>query len=286
MAYNTISVGISSGTNGFSAVFNEDWKNAAESVYDLGQHLGPNLVANSSPLPVPSSSMSSVTPVAASAAALLIQKGHDDANLSTDPAVQSFTNRAGLLIRNAERSEVIKAIMMAGAIRYGRYTSYDGSLQYLPTYREHSSWEDTNGLDKRTGAGQVNIRNSYYIIAAGEQNSSEDGGGQGAIPGSGGSQQGFDYDPHFGGLNSTNNAATYVLPTSATPRLLTASLVWNITVVGDTQQNPGVFDGATSMNDLKLSVIDTTTTPTVVASSDSAIENTENIWFVLQANRA
>ena len=286
MAYNTISVGISAGTNGLANVFYGPWKDAAENVYNQNQHLGPTLVADSTPLPDPSSSMSSVTPVAASVAVLLVQKGHDDASLSTDPAVQSFTNRAGLLIRNAERSEVIKAIMMAGANRNGRYTADDGTLQYLPTYRAPSQWQDTNGLDKRVGAGQVNIRNSYYIIAAGEQNSTEDGGGQGNVPGSGQSQRGFDYDPHFGGLNSTNNEATYVLPASATPRLLTASLVWNITVVGDTQGNPGVFDGTTSLNDLKLSVIDTTVFPIVVASSDSTIENTENIWFELQANHA
>ena len=54
----------------------------------------------------------------ASAAALLVEVGHNGGNtLSTDPAVTFTTNRNGDTIYNAERSEVVKAALMAGASR-------------------------------------------------------------------------------------------------------------------------------------------------------------------------
>ena len=56
-----------------------------------------------------------------SAAALLVQVGHQGGNtLSTDPSVKFTTNRNGDTIYNAERSEVVKAALMAGADRTSR----------------------------------------------------------------------------------------------------------------------------------------------------------------------
>ncbi len=300
IAYNAIIAGVSTGNNIRENTFFSGWQNPSESIYNQGQHPWPTLVATNVSADVPDVSVSSasfVSAVVSSAAVLLVQTGHDDADLSTDPVVQHSTNRAGLAIRNAERSEVIKAAMMAGADRTARHTEA-GAQKYLLQessgwsnnwgYRQFSSDRSDNGLDKRMGAGQLNVYNSYYIIASGEQNSDEDGGGQNGVPGSGTSARGFDYDPNFGGLNSSNQKATYLLPVRTTPQLLTASLVWNIKVVGDTVANPGVFDGTTTLYDLALSLIDITNpnAPVVVTASDSAIENTENLWIDLQANHA
>ena len=52
-----------------------------------------------------------------------------------------------------------------------------------------------NGLNNVYGAGQLNIYNSYHIIAAGEQNSLQDAPGTHGFIG----RYGFDYDPYFGG---------------------------------------------------------------------------------------
>ena len=50
-----------------------------------------------------------------SAAALLVEVGHNGGNtLSTDPAVTFTTNRNGDTIYNAERSEVVKAALWPG----------------------------------------------------------------------------------------------------------------------------------------------------------------------------
>ena len=85
-----------------------------------------------------------------------MEVGHKNPALSTDPLVQSTTNRNGNTIYNAERSEVVKAALMAGASR-SAISGYTANTD--------------NGLNNVYGAGQLNIYNSYHIIAAGEQNS-------------------------------------------------------------------------------------------------------------------
>jgi hypothetical protein len=84
--------------------------------------------------------------------------------------------------------------------------------------------QTTNGLDKRFGAGQVNLYNSYKIIAGVERNSQQDGGAQYV------SDAGFDYDPSFGGASGSNSSAYYDFPAGWTGQTLAASLVWNAEV--------------------------------------------------------
>jgi len=63
-------------------------------------------------------------------------------------------------------------INMAGADRVTR----NSTTADLGRYRDTEANQTANGLDRRYGAGQLNIQNSYHIITAGEQNSAEDGG--------------------------------------------------------------------------------------------------------------
>jgi len=99
----------------------------------------------------------------ASAAALLLQAG-DNAGLSNGTI---NLERRGTTIHHAQTSEVIKSVLMAGADRYGMAQAY--------------TIDSSNNLDSHYGAGQLNIFNSYNILAAGERNSSQDGGGAGRI---------------------------------------------------------------------------------------------------------
>ena len=174
----------------------------------------PDLVA-------PADATSWATPMVASAAALLVEVGHHGGNtLSTDPSVRFTTNRNGDTIYNAERSEVVKAALMAGADR----TSPNLTNSVTP---QGYAVNTANGLNNVYGAGQLNISNSYHIIAAGEQNSREDflrGGGE--I-----NSVGFDYDPAFGGVNGSNKTGSYVFK-ALTTGSLSASLVWNLAVNG------------------------------------------------------
>ena len=160
---------------------------------------------------------------------------------------------------------------MAGADRVTRNsTSAD-----LALYRSAGN-QTTNGLDSRYGAGQVNILNSYHIIAAGEQNSAEDGDpvrARRALVSI--------TTPTSAAPAGTNSTANYALPVSATPRLLTASLVWNLHLTTSVSMNRLVF--TPSQRDLALSVINVANGATVF-TSQSTVDNTENAWLVVPAN--
>ena len=173
----------------------------------------------------------------------------------------TITNRTRE-IYHAETSEIIKAALMAGADRYADNLRGPD----LTSYTVNSS----NGLDNIYGAGQMNIFNSYHIIAGAEQDSIESGG-PGQI-----TAFGFDYNPDF----SKNDSATYAFTATAGHEALTASLVWNIDIgSGD----PGIyFDPTAALYDFNLALVDMTSGQTVVAESNSITENTENIWTNLE----
>lgn len=119
-AYNVISVGLTSGNHA------------------AGTSATVNSVVTYPQLVVPEGATSYATPVVSSAAALLIQTARSSSTTST----------------NGANSEVIKAVLLAGA-----------------TKSEFSNWSrsDTAPLDATFGAGELNVQNSYRILAAGEQ---------------------------------------------------------------------------------------------------------------------
>ena len=223
----------------------------------------------------PQSDSSSATPLVSATAALLIEVAHSNPVFSTDPVETSTTNRNNNIIYNAERSEVIKAAILAGADRYTLNTSTTANII---DYRVDITNQTSNGLDARFGAGQVNVYNSYHIIAAGEQNSVEDGG----TGSTGIGVSGFDYDPSFGGLNSSNTSASYYFSTGATPRILSASLLWNINI--DSGSRPNSFSGTATFYDLDLLLYDVTDGQTLLLGSTSQFDNAENIWTTLNAD--
>ena len=231
----------------------------------------------------PDTSASNSTPRVSSAVALLVQAGHDNPSWSTDPDETSTTNRSGNTIYNAERSEVIKAALMAGADRRTDNV-WPGNIGYalgnVDDYRLLGANQTANGLDRRYGAGQLNVYNSYHILAGTEQNSDEDqpsGGGSVTL-------RGFDYDPEFGGSAGSNSTATYYLPQSADPIRLIASLVWNLDIDGGRSNN---FDRTGTLYNLDLFVYDVSDPQNwiLVHSSTSTIDNTENAWLLLDGGK-
>ncbi len=256
-AYNAIAVGRSDGLQLLGSA-------GVDGTYIAGR-ARPDLVD-------PANSTLSTTPRVAAAAALLVETGHATAALSSDPVSEGVTNRAGVLVRNAERAEVIKATLMAGADR----VTHNSTSADLMAYRGTPANQTDNGLDRRFGAGQLNIRNSYRIIAGGEQGSTEDGNAATTV-----NARGFDYDPSFGGQGGSNATATYPLPVQATPALLTATLAWNLDIAGPAGND---FDGTATLRDMNLELIDLANGNIVVASSASALENSENLWLVVPAN--
>jgi hypothetical protein len=192
----------------------------------------------------------------------------------------STTNRNGDTVYNAERSEVIKAALMAGADRVTQNaTPIDGRIVDISDYRAASDHQADNGLDRRYGAGQVNIEHSYQIVAGGEQNSSQDQPASGGLIG----PHGFDYDPVFGGEGGSNSTASYFFTVDTDSHYLWAALVWNIAI--DAGAGP-YFAGRATLHDLDLFLYDVTRPeqPRRVAASNAAADNTENVWVELEKN--
>ncbi len=225
----------------------------------------------------PFTTTSSATPVAASAAALLIDMGNTVPALSTDPETTTTTNRSGTVIYNAARTEVIKAVIMAGASRVtDNTTAYN-----IPDYRTNADTRSDNGLDTRFGAGQLNIYNSYHILEAGEQNSiQDDASSNGNV-----TWYGFDCDPSFGGLNNANTEAFYFFTADQDHQRIYACLTWHLHVDGGSLNT---FDGTATLYNLDLYLYDITDPENAirVTSSQSTEENTENLWFSLIRNHS
>ena len=166
---------------------------------------------------------------------------------------------------------------MAGADRVTKNTNISDQIS---DYRLKTYNQTANGLDKRNGAGQVNIYNSYAMIRAGEQNSFEDDPFDGGLIG----LTGYDYDVAFGGAAGRNDSGTYRFSTAQTGVLaLTASLVWNIDIAGG---DGSAFDETASLFDLDLLLFDVTGDGhTLFVSSESSVDNSENIRTSLDSGR-
>ena len=244
-AYNVISVGRTDGSHqqGSGPV-------SGDTLYGAGRTV-PTLVA-------PQGTTSAATPVVAAAAAVLVQTGHEGGLTLSEGS----TTIAGIgTIYNAERSETVKAALMAGADRQTANTSTDANIS---DYRS-AGHETVNGLDSRYGAGQVNIYNSYRILAGGEQRSFQYGRNDIA-------SFGFDHGA-IGGLSGSERTASYFFNASASDLSLFASLVWNLNVSNDPQLTSRLYN-------LDLSLFDVTSNR-LVASSASLLDNTENLYFKL-----
>ena len=247
-AFNAIAVGRTDGVHSTGSL-------ALDTTYVAGR-ANPHLVA-------PLGTTSAATAVVTSAATLLIDTAQADPTLSREADL--IPRAAGAApIKSAASAEVIKAVLMAGADR-----ATDNPGANITDYRDSAEHATDNGLDLRYGAGQLNILRSHSILSAGEQDSMEDGGGTFLW-------SGFDYDPAFGGDNS-NAVGTYTFTTTALAAEVTASLVWNLSVA----EGPGYSPDPRLYNlDLELWQIDIAG-DTLLASSTSLLDNTENIWTML-----
>lgn len=224
----------------------------------VAERTRPHLVA-------PDKTPSGATGRIASVAAMLIGIGHDEPALSRG----STRARAGQRIFNAERAEVIRAVLMTGA---DRTTANSNSVDIID-YRVAARDRAANGLDRRYGAGQVNVQRSYRILTAGEQDSREDGKSGERI-----ALAGFDYDASFGGGGGSNAQATYALAIDADAGVLTATLVWNLEIAGGSLY----FDQGAVAHDLDLVLDDVSGgRRKTVAASRARLDNSETLHLAL-----
>ncbi len=249
-AFNEISVGVTEGDHVEATL-------GVDSTYTAGR-VAPNVVAPGFNVPNTVTTTSLATPMVSAVGALLLETAQDG-NLSNG----LITNRTRT-INHAETSEVIKAVMMAGADRAVDNAVGADLTDYLI--------DTSNNLDLDYGAGQVNIFHSYNILAAGEHDSDQDLGGGFDI-----GSLGWDYDPNFGGQGLTNDRGSYFFTAASSDDVLHATLAWNISVTGFTTS-----PSSTTLHDLNLVLVDVTNNQILSApgaSSLSTDQNTENIFF-------
>ena len=260
-AFNVVTVGRTDGSHPSGTMTTDDDY--------TGARVCPLLVA-------PIDKTSYTTPVVASAAALLVQAGRDT-DQGNDPFQTYTTDRSGRTIVNAEQATTIKAALLAGAQRMTYNTS---TTAQIIDFRYQPANCSDNGLDIRYGAGQLDIYNSFWIIAAGEQNSAEDDSAlQGAID-----RQGFDLDPQFGGMSDSNSVGTYQFTAGPEDRRLYICLVWHMNIDGGTWYN---FDQTATLYDLNLQLYDTTcASDRLIDASEDQLNNTENLWVPIVPGRS
>jgi hypothetical protein len=209
-SYNGILVGLTSGNH----------SNANEPQYEGAGRIKPDIVA-------PMSATSWATPVVSSSAALLIDHARNEG------------------LADAEHSQVVKALLMAGATK----DEFGGAWNNT----------ETQPLDATYGAGELNIYNSYHILDAGQFDASNTSLAE---------TRGWDYG------TSGASAAQYFLdvPAGYELRDVSALVTWNRDVYGD---------ALWSMADLSLSLQDATgfIPGTTLTTSDSPVDNVEHIYL-------
>lgn len=155
---------------------------------------------------------------------------------------------------NGTQPEVVKAILMAGA-----------------TKSEFLTWDrtTTRPLDEVFGAGEMNVYNSYRILAGGESN------GLLVQPISASPNEAWDYNP----AAIAGTPIFYDLELSAGGKDLSILLDWNIDVIDI--DPTAVFNPTTSLADMDLRLYDSTGgfLNVLLDSSLSTVDNVEHIFF-------
>jgi hypothetical protein len=182
----------------------------------------------------PASQSSFAVPIVSGAAAMLLETA------TTNP-----------VLTNAVKPECIKAILLAGATKEKCY-----------------SWDRTHArpLDETYGAGRLNIYNSYFILAAGEQKA-------------GGATNVADIGWDFGSVTATTTSRYFfAVDSSNVMTRLSAILTWNRII---TDNDPGVlFDPIPITNNLSLRLYTASNyVPiTCIDWSTSSVDNVEHVY--------
>jgi hypothetical protein len=199
--------------------------------FDVSGRMKPDMVA-------PGNYTSYATPMVAASAAMLLDKARHTSGLG-----------------NADNSVVVKALLMAGATKAEFGTDWD---------RTHD-----RPLDDRYGAGELNIYNSYNMLAAGEQNAASQSDVE-AI--------GWDYG-ETSGDPATKSHYFFDIDTAAEGKEFSAMLVWN-RIISDSSPGKGWFPGNADVANLDLQLFNATgyTLGLQIDISDSEIDNVEHIF--------
>jgi hypothetical protein len=149
---------------------------------------------------------------------------------------------------NAQKPQVIKAQLLAGA-----------SKQNLPQWQRQAA---ATPYDAVFGAGELNIRNAYYIQQAGQKTSSTSTESP---------SRGWDYATS----NTAGQRYFFSIPTGRYGNTFSAALTWHRTIIG----RPGTYVGSLANLNLQLYAA-TSFTPgaTPLYASTSTVDNVEHVF--------
>jgi hypothetical protein len=224
--YNSIAVGLSSGNS-----------SVGPTTFDGSGRSKPDLV-------VPQDATSFATPVVSAAAALLVQTARD----KPIPAEAAAAGRA----------ETIKAALLSGAT----VAPFAGLAQ---------PWQRTNNgtfvepLDRRFGAGQLNINNSHLILSAAQQNGTD------LLPDA---ATGWDFQT-LSGVGQTRRYY-FDAPSGVSAATLSATVTWLRRIP---QTGPAFTTATATLADFELRIYQTDASLNlgpVIDSSASPVDNVQH----------
>jgi hypothetical protein len=172
---------------------------------------------------------------------------------------------------DADRSETMKAILMAGATKQ-EFNGWDDPATPAVDPRNWTHTQ-TRPLDAVFGAGELNVFNSYRMTNGGRS------AGSTTQPATAAKHFGWDYQ------NRKTDAAVgdiyynFEVPAGSTAPELSIMLAWNVKVT-DTNPAEGTFSPQESLQNLDLQFFDSTASflGSMLDQSVSTVDNVEHIY--------
>jgi hypothetical protein len=169
----------------------------------------------------------------------------------------------------ADRSEPIKAMLMAGATK----TEFANFVE--PSTGVANPWNrgPTRPLDDIFGAGELNIYNSYLMTVGGR------GVGSTSPPAAPVKSFGWDYQDRKNDSAVGDIFYNFHIPGGSKATELSVLLAWNVKVT-DTNPSPAIFTPSELLQNLDLTLYNSTTAfmGTQIDASFSIIDNVEHVY--------
>jgi hypothetical protein len=194
---------------------------------------------------------------------------------STSTSTARISSAAAMLHQpaagtDAARSEVMKAILMAGATK-GEFANWID-----PTTGLVNPWNrtQTRPLDDVFGAGELNVYNSYVIQLGGKQSAST------VAPSAPVGAYGWDYQNRKSDGGVGDLYYNFEIPTGSSAADVSIMLVWNAKIT-DNNPDPNIFSPTQSIQNLNLHFYDSTNSfmGTLLDQSISTVDNVEHIYL-------
>lgn len=179
--------------------------------------------------------------------------------------------RGAVVGTDADRSETMKAILMAGATKQ-EFNGWDDPATPAVDPRNWTH-TPTQPLDAVFGAGELNVFNSYLMTRGGKSSGST------SAPATAAKNYGWDYQNRKADAAVGDIYYNFEVPVGSTAPELSIMLAWNVKVT-DTNPSSSVFTPQEALQNLDLQFYDSTTSflGAMLDQSISTVDNVEHIY--------